>query len=123
MANPDVVRGLRPVRYTSGAPYNGAANIYSVQASDGTAIFIGDIVTTVSVGTAQTINGNVYLDVVQFATGNVQTGVVVGVLPSDRDSLNYRAASTQRLLLVADCLLYTSPSPRDGATSRMPSSA
>ena len=25
--------------------------------------------------------------------------------------------------LVSDCLLYTSPSPRDGATSRMPSSA
>ena len=24
---------------------------------------------------------------------------------------------------VSDCLLYTSPSPRDGATSRMPSSA
>ena len=24
---------------------------------------------------------------------------------------------------VNDCLLYTSPSPRDGATSRMPSSA
>ena len=26
-------------------------------------------------------------------------------------------------LLVGTCLLYTSPSPRDGATSRMPSSA
>ena len=25
--------------------------------------------------------------------------------------------------LISDCLLYTSPSPRDGATSRMPSSA
>ena len=24
---------------------------------------------------------------------------------------------------IKDCLLYTSPSPRDGATSRMPSSA
>ena len=24
---------------------------------------------------------------------------------------------------LCDCLLYTSPSPRDGATSRMPSSA
>ena len=27
------------------------------------------------------------------------------------------------LFLDIDCLLYTSPSPRDGATSRMPSSA
>ena len=28
-----------------------------------------------------------------------------------------------RLDIVADCLLYTSPSPRDGLLSRMPSSA
>ena len=27
------------------------------------------------------------------------------------------------MILVGLCLLYTSPSPRDGATSRMPSSA
>ena len=27
------------------------------------------------------------------------------------------------LTLIRNCLLYTSPSPRDGATSRMPSSA
>jgi hypothetical protein len=102
MANPDIVNGLVPVRYLSGAPYNGAFNKYSVAAGNGVAIFIGDPVTTVGVGTAQTINGEVLLDVVQAATGNVITGVVVGVAPVTNSSLPYRAASTQRVLYVAD---------------------
>ena len=33
------------------------------------------------------------------------------------------AASLAKLLLISICLLYTSPSPRDLSTSRMPSSA
>ena len=33
------------------------------------------------------------------------------------------AAAAPRLLLLSDCLLYTSPSPRDRTRSRMPSSA
>src|SRR5688572_9436370 len=92
--------GLVPRRYLSGAPYNGAANVYSVAAGNGTAIFIGDLVTLA--GTSQTIDGVVYSDVVQSATGDIFQGAVVGVLPATADSLIYRAASTQRLLLVAD---------------------
>ena len=41
-----------------------------------------------------------------------------------------KTTTTERILYytgvnykIGDCLLYTSPSPRDGATSRMPSSA
>ena len=34
-----------------------------------------------------------------------------------------RAARVQHLLALGACLLYTSPSPRDGLLSRMPSSA
>lgn len=102
MANPDIVRGLVPVGYVGGAPYNGAARVYTVAAGNGTAIYVGDPVTTAGVGTAQTVNGQVYLDVVQAATGDVITGVVVGVLPDTADSLPYRAASTLRRLLVAD---------------------
>lgn len=102
MANPDIVRGLVPVGYVGGAPYNGAFREYSVAAADTTAIFVGDLVTTVGVGTAQTINGKVMLDVVQAATGNVFTGVVVGVKPDTATSLPYRAASTLRVLYVAD---------------------
>jgi hypothetical protein len=100
MANADTPFGLRPVRYLSGAPYNGAVNHYSTAAGDSAAIFIGDPVTLS--GTSQTINGLVYADVDQAATGNIIAGVVVGVLPTNRESTIYRAASTQRILLVAD---------------------
>jgi hypothetical protein len=51
---------------------------------------------------SQIINGSPYADVAIAASGDVFVGVVVGVLPSTRDSLTYRAASTQRLVLVAD---------------------
>lgn len=100
MANPDTPFGLTPRKYVSGAPYNGAVNIYSVAAGNGTAIFVGDLVTIV--GTSQTIDGVIYADVAQSATGDVFQGAVVAVLPSTADSLIYRAASTQRLLAVAD---------------------
>lgn len=100
MANADTPMGLRPVRHLGGAPYNGAVNIYSTLASDGTAIFVGDPV--VLSGTSQTIRGRVYLDVDQAATGNVILGVVVGVVADTRDSLVHRAASTQRLLMICD---------------------
>lgn len=100
MANADSPFGLRPVRYMSGAPYNGAANVYSTATGDGTAIYLGDPV-GIS-GTAQTINGAIYQDVDQAATGDKIVGVVIGVLPVTQDSTKYREASTQRLLLVAD---------------------
>lgn len=100
MANVDTPFGLKPVRHLSGAPYNGAVTRYSTAAGDATAIFIGDPVKLS--GTSQTINGRVYKDVDQAATGDVIVGVVVGVVPETADSLRYRAASTQRVLLVAD---------------------
>ena len=100
MANANTPFGLRPVRYMSGAPYNGAVNIYSTAAGDGTAIFVGDPV--VMSGTAQTIDGVIYQDVDQAATGDVIVGTVVAVLPVTRDSTVHRAASTQRLLAIAD---------------------
>ena len=102
MANPDIVRGLTPARMVGGGPYNGAFREYSVAAGNGTAIYVGDPVTTAGVGTAQTINGKVMLDVVQAATGDVITGVVVGVQAVTEASLPYRAASTLRVLYVAD---------------------
>jgi hypothetical protein len=100
MANPDRPSGLSPVRYLSGAPYNGAVNYYATASGDGTAIFLGDPVKLS--GTSQTINGQVLPDVDQAATGDVIVGVVVGVLPTTADSVIYRAASTQRILMVAD---------------------
>jgi len=98
MANSTTPFGLRPVQTLLSGPYSGAVGAFSVAAGNGTAIYIGDLVT--QAGTSQIIDGVVYQDVVQGATGDVFTGVVVGVLPTTRDSLLYRAASTQRILLV-----------------------
>lgn len=100
MANADTPFGLKPVRYLSGAPYNGAFNAYSTAAGDSTAIFIGDPVTLS--GTSQTINGATYADVDQAASTDVVVGVVVGVKPVTADSTKYRAGSTQRIVYVAD---------------------
>ena len=44
------------------------------------------------------------------------TGVIEGLALAERELLDY----VERVLT---CLLYTSPSPRDGLLSRMPSSA
>lgn len=100
MANVDAPAGLKPVRYLSGAPYNGAFTAYATAAGDATAIFIGDPVKLS--GTSQDIDGVTYADVDQAATGDVMLGVVVGVKPVTADSLKYRAASTQRIVYVAD---------------------
>lgn len=98
MANSDAPSGLSPVRHRNGAPYNGAANMYFVPASDATAIFIGDAVK--SAGSADAATG--VPTVAQAAAGDTIRGVVVGVIPDTQASLIYRAASTARYLLVAD---------------------
>lgn len=100
MANTDNPSGASPVMHRNGAPYTGAFRTYSVAAGDGTALLIGDFVKLA--GTGQTINGRVLQDVVRAATGDVVTGVVVGVKPDTQESLRYRAASTLREVYVAD---------------------
>lgn len=107
MANVNAPFGFRPVGDLSAAPYNGKVNIYTVPASDSTAIYIGDPV--VDVGTS-TLNadGTYTKDVAKAATTDVITGVVVGVMPdlsatgAGANSTIYRAASTLRKLLVVD---------------------
>lgn len=98
MPNSNFPFGLRPVSRLSGGVMTGAIRQFSVPAGDATAIFIGDPVK--GAGTSQIIDGNVYTDVAQAATGDVITGVVVGVKPDSQDSLIYRAASTKRILFV-----------------------
>lgn len=98
MANVDSPFGLKPVGHLHGGPYSGSVRAFSTAAGDGTAIFIGDPV--ILSGTSQTIDGTIYADVDQAATGDVIAGVVVGVKPVTRDSLTYRAASTQRIVYV-----------------------
>jgi len=100
MANTDNPAGFRPVMHRNGAPYAGQFRQYSVAAGYGTALMIGDAV--ILAGTSQTIGGRVLSDVERCATGGVPSGVIVGVQPVTQDSLRYRAASTQRVLYVAD---------------------
>jgi hypothetical protein len=98
MANADSPKGFIPVRGLNSQPVSGGGMVVSTATGDGTAIYIGDPVKLS--GTSTTINGQVYTDVDQAATGDVVVGVVIGVLPETRDSLSYRAASTARRLLV-----------------------
>lgn len=98
MANTDSPFGFKPVRMLDGSPYSASLRVFSTATGDGTAIFKGDPV--ILSGSSQTIDGQIYLDVDQAATGDVIAGVVVAVLPTTEASLTYRAASTQRLLLV-----------------------
>ena len=98
MANADAPFGLRPVRYLSGAPYNGATNKYHVASGDSTATYVGALVRKTGGADADgfaTVTANV-------SSGNPVVGVVVGVMPVTADSLKYRAASTERFVFVAD---------------------
>ena len=42
---------------------------------------------------------------------------------TDKDTQSVQPSQEEQVIEVKDCLLYTSPSPRDGRISRMPSSA
>ena len=86
--------GLRPYRKLDGTPLAGAQNRYTIAAGYATAIFQGDLVQPTTAGNIERHTGN---------TSDAVLGVFNGVL--------------------YNCLLYTSPSPRDRTRSRMPSSA
>ena len=92
--------GLRPIgRLDSGSLE--VSRQYPIASGYGTAICVGDIVQLVDGGTATTIEK-------QSATGDDSTAIdMVGIFMGCKYT----------------CLLYTSPSPRDGLLSRMPSSA
>lgn len=96
--NPTTPFGLIARKKIDSGVYNGGVMTFSTPAGNATAVFPGDLVSLA--GTSQIINGVVYNDVVQGATGGVYAGVVVAALPDTRDSLLYRAASTSRLLIV-----------------------
>ena len=42
MANANRPSGFTPVQYLNGAPWNGQARLYSIAATYGTALYIGD---------------------------------------------------------------------------------
>lgn len=99
MANVDRPDGLRPVRYVSGAPYNGAANKYYIPASDTNAAgYLGALVKLTGGADA---NG-IPVVTANVSSGNAVVGVIVGVVPETADSPVYRVNSTARYVMVAD---------------------
>lgn len=97
MANSDVVKGLIPVMYRNGTPYNGRCGKYYIPSTDNTAVYVGDPVKLAGSADARGIP-----TVAKASSTNVMVGVVVGVEPETADSLRYRAASTGRYVFVAD---------------------
>lgn len=107
MANANIPWGLTPTRYRSGAMYNGAANIYFIPATNGTALFLGDPV--VPVTAASDANGIPTITHAAAAGGTFVLGSVVGFVAAGdppiaktRDLAVHRAASTAAYVLVAD---------------------
>ena len=66
-----------------------------------------------------------------IGAGNMATALISGLINSDQNASKIIASSPEQEHLeklskdfgIKTCLLYTSPSPRDLSTSRMPSSA
>ena len=76
MANTDRAFGARPVRYLSGAPYNGAFNSYELPAGESENVMVGDFVILSSSDATETYPGVERL----AASGVVTTGVIVGAV-------------------------------------------
>ena len=110
MASVSRANGFKPVKSITGAPYNGAANLYFVPSSDSTVIMVGDAVKLA--GDARAATGAP--TVTRCGATDIPIGIVVGILFSgvgdvgnvppvnDLNTPVYRRASTDRYLLVAD---------------------
>ncbi|MDB5584309.1 MAG: hypothetical protein JWR80_9485 [Bradyrhizobium sp.] len=99
MANVSSPAGLVPVRYASGAPYNGACRRYYVPSTDGTALYVGDPV--IVAGSADTDGVPTCTRATAGSAGRV-TGAVVGVQNTPSLTTRYRAASVSQYVFVAD---------------------
>lgn len=101
MANTSRINGFRPVMHLNGSPYNGQARKYFIPSSDGTAVYVGDVVKLA--GSADT-DGTCATVALCGAT-DVPVGIVVAI-ERNADNLGitglYRAASTNRYVWVAD---------------------
>lgn len=97
MANANVAFGLKPVADAAGTPYNGSLEQVYHQASDGTALYIGDPV-VIDGSSDPTL---CYRSVIRATAGGSITGVVQGFLPDGTTNMvGYGAASTGYYLLI-----------------------
>lgn len=114
MANVSRRVGFRPVKHLDGSPFNGQVNRYFAAASDGTAIFNGDLVSLAAVtdtpgqtllgGFNATVGGTQGVTKGSVAANTAYVGVAVGFMvnPLNLNSPQYRTASTAMYVLVAD---------------------
>ena len=100
MANTDRPSGLRPVKHLNGNPWNGAANMYRVNAANTPAIFIGDAV--VSDGTAD--DTGKYPGINQAAADEAIRGVVIGF--SDQPYMSFDTSDLDRKYCPAETAMY-----------------
>lgn len=97
MANTSNVNGLTPVRFLSGAAWNGAMETFFVPASDATAIGVGDLVKISGLSDAVGIRG-----VTKAAVGDAVVGTMVEAYfnPVNLNSPTFRPASTAQYIYV-----------------------
>lgn len=105
MANSDTPFGFKPVKHLNGNPWNGKVNVYYVPASDGTALFKGDLVKLA--GSADATGK--FPSVAQAAATNAVCGAVVGfgdnpytMIHPDNPNRDYRPADTEMYVFVVD---------------------
>lgn len=101
MANINAPKGAVPVKHLNGSPWNGQVNLYYIPASDGTPVFVGDFVKSLT----NAADANGVPAVIQSTAGANHRGSVVGFVPDPANPLqdpNYRRASTARYCWVAD---------------------
>ena len=79
---------------------------------------VSSLMSTTDIESADLLATNAYFHHVGGGVG-AAVGAAVGDVSGLMSTANIQSAD----LLATDCLLYTSPSPRDATLSRMPSSA
>ena len=114
-----VLSGFRPVKHLNGSAWNGQVNRYMLSASDAQVTNVGDFVQLSDNDALVDGDGfGVYPAVERIGSGTAVpiVGVVVGfaVDYSNLNAPNYRAASTRRIVLVADAPDTLFAGPQDG---------
>lgn len=89
MANANRPSGFTPVGYLNGSAYNGAGRIYSIAASYGTALYIGDPV--ISAGSADSFG--IPTIAIGGTTGALR-GVIVGLANSGKTTASQNAQTS-----------------------------
>lgn len=108
MANSNTPRGLQPYSYRNGAPYAGAVRVYYVPSGNGTALYLGDPVVTVT--NSSDGNGVQAVNIATAGSGTYVLGAFMGVannagqvtIPVLQNQPVYLPAATAAYVYVCD---------------------